>query len=270
MSWLRMSWREIAASAFLLALVQASNAAEIKANRSPYSPIAPYYVEIEGKIELYDNIAFENAVRSPGQFIVYLNSPGGNLQAALLIGHLIHERGYITVAKKNIWWGMRCPNGQDRNGCLDICASACAAIWLAGKQRFVEPGVHLGFHASSLNGQPSNDGDQIVREYYRDLSIRNDTIEALLSYGPNSMIWMTREMTEALGVKSQPWEVKPFHDHPLGPSDPPEKPFWKYPNQGPPVRAETPSLKLGCLGSDLECEGKLRIWDYRDFTRGGT
>jgi hypothetical protein len=58
MSWLRMSWREIAASAFLLALVQASNAAEIKVNRSPYSPYAPYYVrndlECEGKLRIWD------------------------------------------------------------------------------------------------------------------------------------------------------------------------------------------------------------------------
>jgi hypothetical protein len=220
-----------------------AHGAEIKANRSTYCELAPYFVSIDGKIEPYDNIAFEEAIKStPGQFIVYLNSPGGNLEAGVLIGILIHQRGYITVAKKNIWWGKRCPNGQDRNSCLDICASACAAIWLAGRQRYVEPGVFLGFHASSLDGQPSYEGDQIVREYYRDIGIRGNTINALLSYGPHSMMWMTRELAEALGVESKTWKVRSLPDRPLSPSAPEEKPFWKYPDRGPPVRVGASSM----------------------------
>jgi hypothetical protein len=215
------------------AFVQPSHAAKIKGFRTPYSPLAPYAIVIDGRIEKYDNVAFERIARTmtDGKVVLFLESPGGNLVSALLIGEFIHDRDYITVVNKsNPHWGETCNGGK----CINECASACAAIWLAGKQRFLQTGVFLGFHASSLDGQPSYDGDQVLREYYRMVGIRSETINVLLSYSPDSIMWMTRELAAALGIASEVWKEK------QGPGvDPEEKPFWKY---DPVARLSEPKI----------------------------
>jgi hypothetical protein len=239
--------------AIALALASASNAAEIEMYRTPYSEIAPYLVRIKGRIERRDVAAFENAInKTEGQVFVDLQSPGGDLAAGVLIGVLIHQRGYITLLNKGINWGTLCQGGEcvcTRSGgqftgeCVNVCASACAAIWLAGKRRFLQSGSFLGFHASNVNGQPSYQGDNVLREYYRTMGLRSDTIQALLSYGPQSIIWITRELATSLGIDSELWVPRQYSGP--GPISP-EKPLWKYyDDHHPPEKAVETTKEKG-------------------------
>lgn len=73
---------------------------------------------------------------------VVLNSEGGNLVAGLELGTLIKEAGFWTSVGRTVpapdtphWFTTR----------RGICASACAYVFLAGQERFAEPG-EVGFH----------------------------------------------------------------------------------------------------------------------------
>lgn len=79
-----------------------------------------------------DIVAFRSAaIRSNASFVVF-NSPGGNVKAALELGHTIRELKLDTVQPRF----------------LD-CASACAFAFMGGLHRFAEPGA-IGMHRSSL------------------------------------------------------------------------------------------------------------------------
>src|SRR5262245_16313159 len=63
-----------------------------------------------------------------GKRMVALNSPGGNVFAALQIGEFIRLRGWLTFV-------------------FGECDSACALIWLAGTPRMMMSNAKVGFHA---------------------------------------------------------------------------------------------------------------------------
>ena len=57
---------------------------------------------------------------------------GGMTWTALQIGKIIQQHGFSTAVVDEA-----------------VCASSCALIWLAGKERFMAPTSRIGFHASS-------------------------------------------------------------------------------------------------------------------------
>ena len=66
--------------------------------------------------------------------IVVLNSKGGLVYPAIEIGKIIKIMGYTTVVSDG-----------------DVCASACALIWMAGSNRVASYDGNVGFHASYRN-----------------------------------------------------------------------------------------------------------------------
>jgi hypothetical protein len=51
------------------------------------------------------------------------------------------------------------------------CASAYAAIWLAGEKRVMSKHSRIGFHAASLNGVEKGEGNAILGAHLRDLGL---------------------------------------------------------------------------------------------------
>jgi hypothetical protein len=89
-----------------------------------------------------------------------------------------------------------------------FCASACADIWLAGSRRFIAPSGHVGFHGSSLYGRRSEDGDNLVRGYYKEIGISPAAAEVLLSPDPDDVLWLSDGRARRLGIVALDWPPK--------------------------------------------------------------
>lgn len=72
---------------------------------------------------------------------VRFDSRGGDLLAALELGHFLRDRGFVTeVAAFDGGWGRFRP-GQ--------CLSACAVAYLGGRYRYLDPGSRMAVHRFS-------------------------------------------------------------------------------------------------------------------------
>ena len=143
-------------------------------------------ITLKGEISEYDYDWFWNAVKdipSSKRVMVELDSPGGNVKAGMNIGLYIHYNKFMTMVM----------NGT-------VCTSMCASIWLAGERRFIEAGAYLGFHSTGIKGERSEQGNQILGDYYQKIGVRKDTADVLLSYDPMKIVWLTVEMSRVLGI----------------------------------------------------------------------
>jgi hypothetical protein len=86
--------------------------------------------------------------------IVFLNSPGGNVESALQLGSLIHDAGAAVVIGRPALFGA---SGATRRkaavGQVGVvpghCASACVYVLMGAKKRVVPEGARLGVHRMS-------------------------------------------------------------------------------------------------------------------------
>ncbi len=114
--------------------------------------------------------------------VIHLNSGGGDIDEARKISRLIQERGLITVTNMG-------------------CMSACTLAFLAGRERFMSPGAHIGFHQASA---PHMTASQIEAYEKTDevfmltKGVPADFVKKAFST-PNSDIWMptTKELKAA-------------------------------------------------------------------------
>jgi hypothetical protein len=99
------------------------------------------YVFIDGVITQADVHKVKN-VLSTKTGTIYLNSPGGDLDAALKIGDLIYKTSYKKEAYKKgggVFYYDFSPSvavGMEGGG-NSVCASACVAIFASAKSRFI-------------------------------------------------------------------------------------------------------------------------------------
>jgi hypothetical protein len=89
---------------------------------------------ISGEIVKGDYTKFKNIITNVSNdkpFLILLDGPGGSLSEAIQIGLAVNKLRYDTVAYK------------------DICASACAYIWLAGERAIIDTdqNAKVGFHS---------------------------------------------------------------------------------------------------------------------------
>jgi ATP-dependent protease ClpP protease subunit len=161
--------------ASLLALPGWATAAEIKV--SPRQDIN--VITLSGEIRSGDNTAFPSAVDLPlpgKPTVVMLDSPGGDVLAALAIGALIHDRGWLTGV-----------------GTRQTCASACALIWLAGSRRFASETAQIGFHGAYnvADHSASSVGNALVGAYLNQLGLSLDAIAYITEAKADEMQWLT-------------------------------------------------------------------------------
>jgi hypothetical protein len=148
-------------------------------------------ITISGVIQPDDGEKFVQALESfaVSRAGVVLNSPGGQIMAALKIGREIKKRGFYT----NV-------------GSKGMCASACAMIWLAGAKRLVDVASRIGFHAAYLVDKKGRfikeDGatNALVGAYYAHLGLSDEAIFYLTSAAPKQMMWLTADTAEKLGL----------------------------------------------------------------------
>lgn len=144
-------------------------------------------ITIKGSIVRGDGAVFFRVASDSHKAIVLLNSEGGVVVDALAIGREIRRRNFATsVAPKN------------------LCASACALIWLAGARRYVEDGSAIGFHASYIEKDgvmlESGVANALVGAYVSRLGLSDRVVAYVTTAPPKGMLWLTRDDAARLGL----------------------------------------------------------------------
>jgi hypothetical protein len=141
-----------------------------------------------GEIKPGDEEKFRELTLKNPKAAVAFDSPGGALVPALEMGRMISLRGYPTVV-------------LDKS----LCASACALMWLAGSQRFLEPGGRLGFHASyrTIDGRQieSGVGNALIGHYLSQINLSQRTVIFASSASPREITWLTEQNRVESGIQ---------------------------------------------------------------------
>jgi hypothetical protein len=89
--------------------------------------------------------------------LIFINSPGGNVESALKLGALLHEAGASAVVGRPVV-GLRTGEAQARRRAAHTmglsvvpgqCASACVYTLMGARKRMVPEGSRLGVHRMS-------------------------------------------------------------------------------------------------------------------------
>lgn len=144
-------------------------------------------ISIEGNIVSGDLEQFRQISLRHPKAIVVLNSDGGLIYPAIEIGKIIKVMGYATVVSDD-----------------NVCASACALIWMAGSKRLLSASGHIGFHASyrESNGKVVESGvaNALVGNYLTLLGASAKTIVFATTAPPDRVQWLTTANREAAGI----------------------------------------------------------------------
>lgn len=152
---------------------------------------------IDGPIEPGDVEKFVSLLKGDGQLLlVELNSPGGDIRAAIKLGRYMRE-GQIHV---------QVPQGG-------LCASACFFIFLGGSGRLATSAEDfesrtagpVGLHRPYLT-QPTStttskqvDGMALIKKYLEYKMVPGNLIDKMLSRPSNDIYWLTQADLDLLG-----------------------------------------------------------------------
>jgi hypothetical protein len=145
------------------------------------------FISVSGQFLPGDEKVFANIALQVTNGAVALNSPGGNVIAAIEIGKAIRIKEFSTLVGQNV-----------------ECASACGLVWLAGNRRYVHPDARIGFHAAyeTQNGEPKESGwgNALVGAYLNQLGLPQSAIYYLTSTPPEGMQWLPLPEARSLGI----------------------------------------------------------------------
>lgn len=152
-------------------------AAEFTVQRQPGEKLV--LVQFSGEILRDINKFRVMANRVPMLFtVLVMDSPGGNVAAALEIGREVKARGFSTLVKAG-----------------NTCASACGLIWLAGDSRYMARGARIGFHAAYAEhgGAQVEKGapNALIGSYLHQLELPDTAIAYVTKASPGQMEWLT-------------------------------------------------------------------------------
>jgi YARHG domain len=142
-------------------------------------------VYVAGEIVEGDDVRFAAFLRAhPDTAAVGLNSPGGAVVPALAIGRLIRRHHLDTST-----------------GYEQLCASACALIWLAGENRIAWAKSSIGFHAASniVTGREGL-GSALVGKYLGELGFSDDAIMWMHQQDAAHLNFLNPAVAQRLGI----------------------------------------------------------------------
>jgi hypothetical protein len=157
-------------------------------------------VELSGSFSATLPPALADVLSSaPTAQTVRLESPGGDLRAALAVAAMIRAHGLDTYVGR-------------------LCASACTLAFLGGRHRFPAPAARLGFHQGSAAGLLPERLDPILRAAYAKFNVPASFIDHVLHTPPESL-WIPSEaeMRDAGFVTGPPPGAVAVTDDPVSP-----------------------------------------------------
>ncbi|AZO43518.1 hypothetical protein EJ076_21680 [Mesorhizobium sp. M7D.F.Ca.US.005.01.1.1] len=133
----------------------------VRSNALGCEPICPEWISAEGSIEAGTPALFKRMLKTLGgrKLPIVVNSPGGNVEAALTLGRLIRKNKLDIAIGKTVFSGCQ----PDAKGCQDrdknaaryfgdvidygaMCNSACPLMFAGGVRRVAGEWAYLGVH----------------------------------------------------------------------------------------------------------------------------
>lgn len=119
--------------------------------------------------------------QAPAVRTIWLDSPGGHLQAAEQVARIIQARKLDTYVPRS-------------------CASACTIAFLGGKRRIISPRAKLGFHEAQAPGYQPAIADLVLKRLYLAHDVPLDFIAHVLVTPPTALWFPSTDELRAAGV----------------------------------------------------------------------
>lgn len=164
---------------------------------------------------------------------VVLNSPGGNLMAALELGMLIRERRFNTAIGRTVLSQFSRENptlSQTQSVVQGTCVSACAYAFLGGVDRRAQPG-QIGFHQfyspSALQDARARQFSAVdlgatqalvglIALYLKEVGVDSEVLFLAATQGPGGMAYPPEAELRRLRIVNtsfhpivEPWMIEP-------------------------------------------------------------
>lgn len=169
-----------------------------------------FRINIHGNISPGDDekfFSFLRAVEPPPRTPVYINSGGGNVEAAIEIGRLIRDHWFSTnVGLYLLDSDKPVEFFAPKKFIKGLCASAATLIYLGGKLRYIDPNSKFGVHRFSFkNPTPDDIGkSQIlssrIARYVSDMGIGPEFLELSSSTDHTSINFVSHDKLRQLNV----------------------------------------------------------------------
>ena len=154
-------------------------------------------IRIVGNIYDGDVERFADAVDGVQDGIVSLKGDGGLVLAGIEIGRMIRMRGLTTVVENGV-----------------SCFSACALIWLGGRERHVGRNAEIGFHAAYLQDDEGmrevGVGNALVGRYAGSLGLSDGAVMFLTLAPPDDYLLLTAKAAETFGIRAEFSDSRPL------------------------------------------------------------
>lgn len=199
-----------------LLTMTSANAIEIKTIRYNHTTI----FVVDGPIEIGDSEKFKRAWEAEAydafEYIVALDSPGGNLGEGIELGEFFRKNNVTTNVAK---YSSKPPLQDEWEYSANAeqlpaaeCYSACALAFMGGLERTVDEGSKIGFHQFSGKDGNSNRVSNsqletstqsisaLVSSYLRRMGAKQELFEIMSSTPPNEMYVLSRTQLTDLEV----------------------------------------------------------------------
>ncbi|MBZ9676964.1 hypothetical protein [Mesorhizobium sp. ES1-1] len=185
----------------------------VRSNASGCEPNCPEWISAEGAIEAGTPAKLKRLLKGlrPRRLPIIVNSPGGNVDAALQLGRIIRKAKLdIAVGKTSFSrcqpGAVGCPadagKGVTQLGVASdggaMCNSACPLMFAGGTQRLVGRWAYLGVHQITSTFQRQQ---VYYRTTYRMVHGRKKIISSKVISRTNLGTYQTYEMSKALEKK---------------------------------------------------------------------
>jgi ATP-dependent protease ClpP protease subunit len=144
------------------------------------------FIYISGEIEKGDDNIFSEVVKkSVKPAVVIIDSPGGNVGAAINIGKIIRKKGFAVSVQND-----------------KTCASSCVMILAAGVTRIVYERAKVVIHRPYIDGELKGDGDydanyknmlELLNNYFHEMNVPNTLVSRMMTIPPH----LSEELSEA-------------------------------------------------------------------------
>lgn len=169
-----------------------------------------YCINAIGRVEVGDDERFRTFLiktAPPPRLTVYIDSAGGNVEAAIGIGRLIRDNWFSTsIGLYVLDHSQDEPHILARKHITGICASAATLIFLGGRLRYLPDGSTFGVHQFSFTNPSPDDlsRSQVlsasIASYVHDMGISTGFLELSSSTASTTIDRVNEETLRALKV----------------------------------------------------------------------
>ena len=169
-----------------LSLASLADAASFQKPRTPGIPSSrDEIVVVTGVIQAGDHERFIELLDRVNPDIVAMDGPGGLIEDALIMAEEIHHRGLKTLV-----------------GPHQVCISACAIMFLSGRDKYAGDRSGIGLHAAAdINGNVIEKVETLIAEHLAHFGVPADIVAKMGRIKPSDIWWLGEPEREALAIR---------------------------------------------------------------------